>query len=387
MKGLGVEPHRLARLLLASPSATPRVSLYLAADPGNAVTTEVRLRNLVREGEAQLTAEKSLDAAARDRARASLDHVASAVAKLAHEPTRGTFVAFTTDDGPEVFHVPCALKTRIVLGTRSFVGPLADLLERADRYAVVLADHRETKILASHLGELEEVQSFADPSEANTGAAGWLGRDQLKANHHRDVVLHRHLQHTADALFLLHKANPFDRVILVGHSPALLRKLEESLHPYLATRVVARESWDGRESWEQLRAHVAAVAERVEADKERALVSRVRDHASGDLRAATGTDATLSALWAGRVSHLLVPEGAGAAGNLCTKCGFLAAALPGGKGEVRCRECGEGTRRVGDLVEEASELAVLTGAKVRVVRHAKAELESLGGFAALLRYA
>jgi hypothetical protein len=384
MDSVRLDLHGLAGLLLSQTGKGPVVTLYLAPEPGRSLTTEVLVTDLVKEAEAAIVSEKDLDPAAQALARAALDRAAAALAKGVKESTQGTWVAIAGDGQVRTLHLPCTLRSRAVVGWRPYVGPLAALLERADRYAVVLVDHRETKIFAHSLGELEQLEWFLDPALQNVRGAGWFGRDTLKANHHRDAVLHRHLRHTADALFAHHKRSPFDRIILVGHPPATLSNLESCLHPYLASRVVAREHWDLRSTAGELCARIAGIVERVEGEKERDLIDRVRDPREGHLHTAIGADASLAALWAGRVATLLVPEGAGLGGRACEVCGFLATDGAGAK--RACRECGGPTRHVDDLIEEASELAVSTGASVRSIGHAKAELESLGGVGALLRH-
>ena len=53
---------------------------------------------------------------------------------------------------------------------------------------------------------------------------------------------------------------------------------------------------------------------------------------------------------------------------------------------VECPVCKRSTRRVPDIVDEAVELGILSGARVEHISYAKAELEELGGIAAVLRF-
>jgi peptide subunit release factor 1 (eRF1) len=379
-----IDARRIHDLLVAArPGEAPVVSIYFTSETPLG-TDSVALRDLVRQGEEKIRV-ASLDATSREAARHALAAAAAAIDPTATR--RGTLIAFASADRADAFVLPLRLKSRVEIGWRPYVSPLAGVIEQGDRYAIVIADHRHGRILSSFLGELEELESVEDPSEQNVARAGFLGLEQSRMNGHHEVLLHRHLQRLADRLFAHHKSAAFDRIVLSAHPPATLSKLERALHASLAARVVARESWDPRATGDEVRAHVARIGSFVDAENERRLLSRVRDHATGDMHATTGADATLEAVWAGRAAMVILPAGAPIEGVSCASCGFVAAASGEARRDAsRCRQCGGTTRKTVDLVEAAAELALRADSKVRLVSHAKDELESLGGMAATLRY-
>ena len=91
-----------------------------------------------------------------------------------------------------------------------------------------------------------------------------------------------------------------------------------------------------------------------------------------------------------QVSITLPRDEKGMMGRECPECRFLFT-RPKDEQErtptlVECPVCKRATRRVPDILDEAVELAISSGARVEHVAYARDEIANLGGVAAVLRF-
>lgn len=384
-----IDTKRVASVLASAPSEEPVVSLYIQTDGRHVADLKLSLKQLVKEGEKSILADRALDERQRKQATAALERVQAAAAEALGTPARGTFVGFGWGNRVESFRAPIALEERILIGRAPHALPLVTALEEHERYGVVLVDMRRGRVFDYSLGELNEIADLANEGEQDIAWAGWLGRDQLRMSHHHEYVLHRHLQRVADWVFAQHRKEAFDRLVLGGHAD-LSGKLERYLHPSLAARVIARESWTPDTAKNDIRRRLGEIDERVETEKEKMLLANVRDHLAGDLLATTGYDDTLRSLSDGKVATLLIAAGAIHRGRACPFCRFLFLS-PHDEREaasfgILCPRCDGLARAVPNIVESAVEVALLTAAKLKRISRATAELDALGGVASILRF-
>lgn len=382
---------RLAELLAAPLSSEePVVSLYVGNGTANAGDRKLVLKNLQKQGEQAIERDTGFDDERRKAAgRALARAYTSAEESLSRGHPRGSFVAFSWADRDETFRVPLALRDRVVVGRTPYTSPLSVLLQQYEHFGVAVVDHRRGRIFDYFVATLTPLEDVKDEVEKHVRTAGYQGLEQARINHHHDYSLHRHLQHVADRIFAHHKRRAFDRLVLAGTSETVA-KLERVLHPYLRGRVVARENWDHDLAPDAVRKRMEAVEKMVELEKERKLLALVRDHVCGDLLATTGFDETLRALYYGKVATLIIEDGVARVGRECPECRFLFPRAEDAKERtptlVPCPLCSRPTRSVPDVIDEAVELAVLSGAKVEHVVHSKDEIAGLGHMASILRF-
>jgi peptide subunit release factor 1 (eRF1) len=376
--------------LLASPlsSEEPVVSLYLGASQDG--DRKLVLKNLEKQGQLAVERDTGFDDERRKNALVALGRAHGAAADaLARGTPKGSFVAFAWADKAETFRVPLALRDRIVVGRTPYTSPLTVLLQQYEHFGVAVVDHRKGRIFDYFVNTLTHLEDAADVADKHVRSAGYMGLEQARMNHHRDYSLHRHLQHVADRIFAQHKRRAFDRLVLAGTGENIA-KLEPLLHPYLRGRVVAREKWDHDVPPDEVRKKTMEIELTVEIEKEKRLLAVVRDHVCGDLLATTGYDETLRALYYGKVATLIIEDGLVRVGRECPECRFLFPREEDKKEKtpvlVPCPLCSRPTRSVPDVIDEAVELAVLSGVKVEHIVHAKDELAGLGHMAAILRF-
>ncbi len=122
------------------------------------------------------------------------------------------------------------------------------------------------------------------------------------------------------------------------------------------------------------------IEERLEEEKERRIVDRLRAEAAAGRQAVMGFPGVMEALNDGRVDTLVVPFGLESTGRRCVNCGRLAME---GK---RCATCGGTLEIVPDVVETAVAAALRQSARVETVSFAGPEALDSERIGALLRY-
>lgn len=415
-----LDQDRIAKLIAMPRGEEPYVTLYLKGW-GPLVDRRATVKNLVREGEAQIDADTGWDDGRKKAARALLDRVRAAAEDLVGRMPaqgRGAFGLFLGAGGAEVetIALPLDLRDRVIVDRSPYASPLSSLIDQFERYGVVLADHRRARVFEVYLGVIEGWEELTNDLPAvgervaNTPAAdgtvkgtkgrttsgrtggargGFHGLDELRRNNHADFILHSHLQAVADRAFRRFRLRPFDRLIIGGPRDTTTL-LEGHLHSYLKQRVVAREELTLDLSQDEVRKRILAVEAKVEEQKERDLLAEVKDNMGGSGLATAGLDDTLRALFFGQVRTLVVKDGEVVPGRECPECRFLFT-RPKDELErtptlVECPVCKRATRRVPDIIDEAVELAIGSGARVEHIAYAKDDIASLGGVAAVLRF-
>lgn len=419
---------RITQLIAMPRGEAPYVSLYLKGwGPQN--ERRAVLKNLLREGEAQIEADTGWNDDRKKVARQLLERARQeAEGRVERMPMqgRGALAVFVGNDDAEAISLPLDMRDRIVIDRSPYASPLSSLIDQYERYGVILADARRARLFEVYLGVVEgweelvgepvgpdervtpagaqrrhsgppaaPSKSGAAPgsmqggSHASIGTGGYHGLDDRRIERREKFVLHQHLQGVADRAFRRFRLRPFDRLI-IGGTREVLPLLEDQLHSYLKQRVVAREDIPLDVSRDEARKRIMAIEARVEEEKERELLAQVKNNLGGAGLGTVGLDDTLRALFFGQVRTLLVQDGVTLAGRECPECHFLFQ-RPQDELErtptlVECPLCKRATRRVPDIVDEAVELAMTTGAKVEHVNYARDEIANLGGMAALLRF-
>jgi peptide chain release factor subunit 1 len=399
-----LDQDRIAQLIAGSRvGEDPALSLYLRSW-GSAGDRSATLKNLVKEAEAAIEGDTGWDDERKKEARALLEDLHRDAAELlSGAPTqgRGSWAMFYGHGKQELLTLPLDVPERVVIDRTFYASPLSSLIDQYERYQVLMCDQKKAKLFECYLGQIEAWEEIEHDHERHRGApAGgparggggggvFQGLEELRRRNHAEYVLHQHLASVADRAFRRHKLRPTARVILAGPRE-LLPKLEEHLHSYLRERIVAREQLPLSLTKKQARERVMEIEARVEEEKERALLAKVQNRMGTTGLSSTGMDSTLSSLFYGKVHTLIVMDGEVIPGRECPESGYLFVRREDLDEKtptfVASPITGRDTRRVPDVVDEAVEMAILSGCRVEHIAYAKDELGKLGGMAALLRF-
>ncbi|HEX9995010.1 MAG TPA: hypothetical protein VGB14_18945 [Acidimicrobiales bacterium] len=363
----------IRRLAAFKGADAPVVTCYLDVDGRRLVRrqdVERELEPLVRRGRALANGDRRVLA---DVARIE-DHVRGGIDR---SRTRGiAFFACSAHGLWEVFHLPVAVRSQVVVNAAPAVAQLERLVREYEKAAVLLADRRRSRVFVFELGELVNQDEVTDELPRDWDERGHQERGEPVG--HVEALADRHLRHAAAQAFAVWQATGFQH-LSIGASDEIAAELETLLHPYLRARLADRVPLGVGATIDEVRAAAAAVELRQERRREQELVERLREAVATGRRAVAGLAPVLEALGQRRVDHLLVSSGYEATGWRCAACGSLAT-----RGR-RCPVCGAEMTKVGDVVEEAVDEALAQSCRVDLCVDC-ADLDVLGRIGALLRY-
>ena len=294
--------------------------------------------------------------------------------------TRGVAIfSCSAHDLWEVVNLPVPVRNRIVVNSVPAVGQLESVVQDYDRFGVLLADKQRARLFVFELGELTDRSEVLDELPRDYDARGHKDQGAAREKHHVEELTSVHLRAAAKAAFELHQAAPFQH-FTIGAPDAIAHELESYLHPYLKDRLCGRLGVAVGASLDDIRHAALDLEAEVDRRGEAAAVDRLRDAMGGGQRAVAGLEKVLRALHDHRVVELLVSSGYAQAGWHCRGCGALATV-----GRT-CPVCNaEDMDHLDDVVEEAVEVALVQGTRVRICV-GNADLDVLGRTGALLRY-
>lgn len=293
--------------------------------------------------------------------------------------TRGVAI-FACDKGGlwEVVELPVPVRDQVVVNAMPHVNQLEGVLERSERFGILLADKQRARMLVFELDELVDKSELFEELPRHDDDAG--NRDRLHAKDHIEAAAHAHLKHAAQVAFEAYQREPFEHLILAAPDE-IANELERDLHSYLQERLAGRCPLPVTSSESAIRDAIVAIEERVEREREAQAVARLREAVAMGNGGVAGLEAVLKALDERRVDRLLVSDGYEAPGWRCRSCGHIGAKSPA---DHSCPVCAEGMTKVEDVIGEAVDEALTQGCRVDVC--VNADLDVQGRIGALLRF-
>jgi len=356
------------------------LSLYLDLDPTEFGTQRARssaIRSLLDEASRRIHRADGLThdeqvALRDDLERAERFFTGEFSAEGAHAVA--VFVCGPADLFEEI-RLPRPTDIRVVIDDSPYVEPLSRLLS-PDRWAVVVVDRSIGRIFRGSADTLAELEDLEEEQPNRHKQGGW---SQARFQRHVDTHAEQHVKTVLDTLHRSYREQPFDHLLASADAESW-PYVERHLHPELQRRLAERLPGDLAHSGaEEVREAARPFMQRIERERERALLDRLEDRLGMHERAAAGLDGVLDALVQRRVEALLIGDRFRASGVVCPRCGWMAP-----DGSV-CPVDGGPLEERDDIVESAVECAVLQSAEVVHTRHFD-DLRRHDGIAAVLRF-
>ena len=381
MQSSDVTQERLQRLAAAqAPEGTRVLSLYLNLDPAANLSNAGNRRSAVNslldeasravEGEEQLTHDGHM--ALREDVSRVREELAS---NLDDGWAEGAHALALFACGPaelfDVVRLPRPVDNRVLIADRPAIEPLASEIGTAERWAVLLLDGDDARLLEGLGDRLEETDTLSGDHRGRASTGG------MSAQRYERSAGMEELEFVRGAAGLLREAfeeRGYKRV-LVGTNERLFGVLEgelpEPVRDVLLGRFDAGADW---QSVTDIRDKVEPLLQRDETHREKAAIDKA--FANG----VRGIVDVLPALYERRVDTLLIERGLDHPGVVCPRCRWAIAEERG-----TCPVDGETMHPHPNLVEWAVELAVEQDAAVLALRH-HADLGDHDGIAAALRF-
>lgn len=357
------------------------ISLYLGLDPSVAATAgdaETRLHSLLdgaskRNGGSREDLTHDQRVALREDVGRIRDYFES---EFERDGTRGLAVFCSSLDGvwrprPLMEAVP----DRVTVGPLLHLAPLVPLVGRGDGALVVVVSREQGRFYRLRGGRLEEVIDRFEEQPRRHDQGGWA---QARMQRHVDELAQEHLRRVAEELDRRVRRHGGTQVVVVASEEAGAEFLE-LVAPETRAAIAGVAAAEAHAQAGELLRTATPVLERRHAEREGELVSRWREEAGRDGRAAAGWAATLAAASDARVEVLLYGAGANRPARRCPACGRLAL-----EGET-CPLDGTPFERSDDGLDLAVHQTLAHGGTVWPVRHGQ-DLDPVEGIGAILRF-
>ena len=295
------------------------------------------------------------------------------------ESNRGVVIyAEVGGDWFEALQFPVPVQNRLVVADRPVIGPLSQVLNGYEHYAVILLDREHVRILSVHLGTLlDELEFRGDPLPMpHDVQAGGYSHSRFQRRK-LEEMRHFFKDFAEEVERFVARYEP-SHVVLLG-TEENIAKFREYLSPQVLDRVIHTGPMPVDEPAPEVLARLEPHLRQEQERHSREVIEQVRDRAAHDYLATAGLQGTLTALQEGKVDTLVLAKDGEVRGARCGQCGFVFVR------EVnRCPYDGAEQLEPVDVMEEMVRLAQQQGAEIQFAdANAVADLR---GAAALLRF-
>jgi len=362
------------RELAAYRAETPMLSVYLDVDPTERKTDEYKLalRKMLKQAEGSAAAE---DIAAVER---FFDHE--------YDWSGRGVVVFSCEkeDFGRTYSLAVPVASGVTVARKPYIWPLTALVDAYGSYAAAHVDRQGVRLMLFEMGELritdgylgEEVRKLKK-GRGSSGGAGRRGGAPVSSRR-EDEVAQRNIRDAVKTTDLFCRKHKPQRLIIVGADP-MIAHFREALPKRLQEQVIGSFSADMSASEPEIRERSLEILQRVEKERESALVDAVFTEAAKGQRGVIRLADTLGAAREGRIQTLVIARDYHEPGYQCQHCAYLTdQALDG------CPFCGGEFAEIPDAAEALVTKVIEDGGRVEVVNeHPKIAKFGVG---ALLRY-
>ncbi len=280
------------------------------------------------------------------------------------------------------FAVP--VTSRVAVARKPYISPLAALVEAHGSTTVALADRQGVRLMLFEMGELqttdgylgEEVRKLKKGRGSSAGP-GRRGGAPISSRHEEEIA-QRNIREALKVTQQFWRKHKPQRLIIAGVEPTLTQ-FREGLPKSLQAHVIGSFHADTDATEQEIRERVLEISQRVEREREAALVEAVFTAAAKGRGGAIRLADTLGAAHEGRIQTLVIASDFHQPGYQCRNCAFIT-----DQRLKTCPFCGGRFVEIPDAAEALVTRVIEDGGKVEVIdAHPKiAEF----GVGALLRY-
>lgn len=276
----------------------------------------------------------------------------------------------------QVNQLKIAVNNRLFVDSKPQMAPLVEQLCNFENTCVLVTNKETARIFQAFAGEIAEQTEIFDSVLKHHEQGGW---EQAKLQRRHGKQVRNHLKKASEATLEHYQHNGFSRVA-VGVSEELWPELDRVLHPYLKERLLGRFQVDINASPDEILSKVISLEEEKRRAEEASLLSSLAAELDAGRIFVGGLDDVLGMLNQRRVDLLVVERGYSEPGRKCGSCGTLEFS------EKACPACGRAGESIGDVVEQAKELAVRQDARVLTIEPGHPAMAQAQRIAARLRY-
>lgn len=279
----------------------------------------------------------------------------------------------------QIYHLPVAIRSNLVLDSNFYLRPLLALLEEHSRIGVVLVDSRQARLFEVYMGEVIEHRDFVTKSKPpRKPLLETFMKREKRLRQRKSEETRFHLSSTAEALKAHFRLRHFDKVIIGARKPMgdhlarlLDRNLQANLISVLEMEIHQKES--------DVLAEVIRAEDNYEVEEEKKLLRKIGTEIEKEGYAVKGIEQVMAAAHNYNLHTLVVARDFSTPGWVCPLCGMPHFS------ERTCVCCGEPLVEVSDVIYDLVEEAARQGAAVRHI-HGENLIASLENVAAIIKF-
>ena len=373
-----VVPEKLLRTLLDfEPTAAPVISLYLdaRADQHGQQSFLPFVRKQLNERS------KSYETGSEERQSFEEDFVRITRYLESEIPPAvqgiAIFACSAEKDWFEVGHFDVPFeRNRLFVSDRPHLYPLARIIDRYRRYAVVLADTNRAQIFVFAAGRAVEKEELENVKTKHAKVGGW---SQARYQRHEQNYHMQHAKEVVDNLERTVRDEGIEHIVLAGDEATVIPLLREQMPKTLEEKVIDTLSLGINTPEHELLEESLTAFQRNDSITDMEKVERLLNEYRADDLGVAGVPETLAALSNGQVEEMLI---AAKAESIQFDKEEVEKVLTLYRGEEPLPDELDQRSVADELVKRAN---VLSSAKVTFVEDST-RLERLGGVGAFLRY-
>lgn len=363
----GIAEPDLRELAGFFPEESLVVSLYLDVDGARHPRVQdyqKTLRNMINQAKKDWVNGGEEDKAKKKHLQKDLEAVEDYITgQWRRNGTKGLAVFSCAKEGFwQVYDLPTSVPSALIVGREPYTRTLMSLLSKYERYCVVAADRKKSRILTVYLGAVEEgrgVDVDEDvPDQVSEGE--WAGLRQSRIARHIDDHVSRHLKEVANEAYHFFLEHDCDKLIVCGHED-VLPKLKQILHPYLSERLAGEFYIDPAAPAAEVLDRVIEIEEHARSEREADLLRQLEEESSQQGLGVVGLKDSLAALIRGQVDTLLIAEKYATAGYIC----YIDHYIDTKTGD--CPVCGRPLSESEDIIEDMVQLAINHNVRVELI--------------------
>jgi peptide chain release factor subunit 1 len=289
-------------------------------------------------------------------------------------------ISSTGADFWKEFHFSIGLKNEIIIDKVPYIKPLIDLIDRYQRYVVMIIDKESARLFLVHLGEIEEYREiFTENVPGKHKKGGWFSLSERSFERHIDYHVGLHIKDVVRHLEDMLSSGDISRLVVGGPEEAITMA-KSLLTKQISDKIIGTCHVGISANINEVLARVQPILEKYENNVKNLIIGELLTKTMKKENAVLGVDDVLAALQEGRVMKLLFLKDYRDSGYSCLRCGFLTS-----QEIVACPYCKKEIRKVDHIIDLAVQKAIEQGAAVEVVIENK-KFEKAGSVGAFLRY-
>ncbi len=280
----------------------------------------------------------------------------------------------------QAFHVPAPVGDRYHIGPYPYLRPLSALVDHSRRILFAGVDRGHAVLCDIYMNRIISRTTLTSEVPEDVRKAGFRGYEEKRISRHVDELTRKHLKRSANQARDMFREEPFDDLIIGGHSETI-NEFQELLHSHVTRNLIGTVDLNPRDATgEQILSRSQPLISEAKETHEKDVLRQLRDEAGRKGPGVIGLDSTLDKLNQNQVRTLLVDDDFRENGSHCPFCHTLSRKQAG-----PCRYCNKLTQPVEDLVDRMISATFREGGKTEHISSRNHELQD-EGIGALLYY-